>query len=516
MKIGHKFKTPSSVAMADESKLISKRGKYNGRITLFLVLSCAVAAMGGAIFGYEIGIAGGVSSMDSFLKKFFPKVYAKMKEDTKVSNYCKFNSQMLTLFTSSLYMASFIASFPASSITRTFGRRPSILVGGASYLTGAVISGTAVNVYMLVLGRILLGIGIGFADQSIPLYLSEMAPPAYRGAITMGFHFSLHIGALSANLINYGTEKIKSNWGWRISLSLAAVPALVLSIGALFLQETPNSLIQRTGDRQKARLILQKIRGTEDIQHELDDLVQASVISKTITHPFRNILMRKYRPQLIMALALPFFQQLTGINVIAFYGPILFRTAGLGESASLLSAVVIRVINAGATFVSMLTVDKFGRRVLFIVGGIQMLISQLAVGTIMAAQLGDSGGVSKGYAFALLTLICIYDAGFGLSWGPLGRLVPSEIFPLEIRSAGQSITVAVNFLFTIVVAQTFLVLLCYFKFGIFFFFAGWLIVMTSFIFLFLPETKNVPIEQVEGIWREHWFWKRIVGRVEGS
>lgn len=508
-RISHKYKALSSEDMADES---GKYGRYNGRITLFLVLSCAVAAMGGAIFGYEIGISGGVSSMDSFLKKFFPNVYIQMKEEKKVSNYCKFNSQLLTLFTSSLYTASFIASFFASTVTRMFGRRPSILVGGVSYLAGSVISGTAVNVSMLMLGRVLLGVGIGFADQSIPLYLSEMAPPTYRGAITMTFHMSLHVGALSANLINYGTERIKSNLGWRISLSLAAVPALILSLGSLFLQETPNSLIQRTGDHHKAKIILQKMRGTEDVQLELNDLIQASEISKTITHPFKNIMMRKYRPQLIMAIVIPFFQQVTGINVIAFYGPILFRTAGLGESASLLSAVIIRVLNASATLASMSTVDKFGRRVLFIIGGIQMLISQVAVGTIMATQLGDFGGVRKSYSFALLILICIYDAGYGLSWGPLGRLVPSEIFPLEIRSAGQSITVAVNFLLTIVIAQCFLAMLCYFKSGIFFFFGGWLVVMTVFIYMFLPETKNVPIEQVERIWREHWFWGRIVGK----
>lgn len=430
-----------------------KGGLCNGKMTWFVVLSCMMAAMGGVIFGYDIGITGGVTSMEPFLEKFFPKVYRKMKEDTEISNYCKFDSQLLTSFTSSMYVAGFIASFFASSITKAFGRKPSILLGGAAFLAGAALGGAAFNVYMLIFGRVLLGVGVGFANQAVPLYLSEMAPPRYRGAINNGFQFSIGIGALSANLINYGTEKIKGGWGWRISLALAAVPATILTLGAVFLPETPNSLIQLTDDTERAKLMLQRVRGTEDVQAELDDLIKASSISKTVEHPFKNIIKRKYRPQLVMAIAIPFFQQVTGINVIAFYAPILFRTIGLGESASLMSSVVTGIVGTGSTFISMLVVDKLGRRALFIFGGVQMLVSQIMVGGIMAAQLGDHGGVGEGYAYVVLILICVYVAGFGWSWGPLGWLVPSEIFPLEIRSAGQSIVVAVSFLFTFIVAD---------------------------------------------------------------
>ena len=349
--------------------------------------------------------------------------------------------------------------------------------------------------------------------QSVPLYLSEMAPPNYRGAINIGFELWVGIGVLLANLINFGAEKIKGGWGWRISLAMAAVPASILTLGALFLPETPNSLIQNSEDHEKAKLMLQRVRGTNDVQAELDDLVKASSISKTIKHPFKNIIHRKYRPQLVMAIAIPFFQQVTGINVITFYAPVLFRTIGLGESASLFSAVMTGVVGAVSTSISMLIVDKLGRRALFMIGGIQMFLSQIIIGGLMAAQLGDHGGISKGYATSIIIFICIYVSGFGWSWGPLGWLVPSEIFPLEIRSAGQSITVAVGFIFIFLGAQTFLAMLCHFKSGIFFFFGGWVAVMTAFVYFLLPETKNVPIEQMSKVWREHWFWKRIVGEV---
>ncbi|PIA50313.1 hypothetical protein AQUCO_01300808v1 [Aquilegia coerulea] len=492
----------------------SKSGQYKGRMTRLVILSCMMAAMGGVIFGYDIGISGGVTSMETFLRKFFPEVYSKMKNDKDISNYCKFDSQLLTLFTSSLYIAGLVASFFASSVTRAFGRKPSILIGGASFLTGAALGGAALNVYMLIIGRVLLGIGVGFTNQSVPLYLSEMAPSRHRGAINIGFQLSVGIGVISANLINFGSEKIEGNLGWRISLSMAAVPALILTIGAFFLPETPNSLIQSDMNHQKAKLMLQKVRGVTDVQEELDDLVKANATSKTIKDPFKNILKRKYRPQLVMAIFIPFFQQVTGINVISFYAPILFQTIGFGESASLMSAVITGLVGTSSTFISMFLVDRFGRRCLFMIGGIQMIITQMTIGGIMAVQVGDQNVVSNGYAYSILVLICLYVAGFAWSWGPLGWLVPSEIFSLEIRSAGQSITVAVNFLFTFIIAQTFLTMLCHFKSGIFFFFGGWVMIMTVFVYLFLPETRNLPMEQMYQIWREHWFWKKIVGENE--
>ncbi|CAI0377863.1 unnamed protein product [Linum tenue] len=438
-----------------------------------------MAAMGGVIFGYDIGISGGVTSMEPFLEKFFHQVYTKMKQDTEVSNYCKFDSQLLTSFTSSLYVAGLVASFFASWLTKSRGRKPSILLGGGAFLAGAALGGAASNVYMLIFGRVLLGVGVGFANQAVPLYLSEMAPPRYRGAINNGFQLSVGIGVLAANLINFGTEKIRSGYGWRISLSMAAVPAAILTVGAIFLPETPSSLIQLTNDKDRARRLLQRVRGTSEVQSELADLIEASELSKSIDHnPFRKILEAK--------------------------------TIGMGESASLMSAILTGAVGIATTFLSMVIVDRVGRRPLFLVGGVLMLVSQVLVGAIMAAELGDHGGIGKRYAVAVIVLIGFYVAGFGVSWGPLGWLVPSEIFPLEIRSAGQSIVVAVSFLFTFVVAQTFLSMLCHLKAGIFFFFGGWVVVMTVFVYLLLPETKGLPIEKMGDVWREHWFWNRVV------
>lgn len=137
-------------------------------------------------------------------------------------------------------------------------------------------------------------------------------------------------------------------------------------------------------------------------------------------------------------------------------------------------------------------------------------MKQVIVAIILGVKFGENQELSKGYSILVVAVVCLFVVAFGWSWGPLGWTVPSEIFPMETRSAGQSITVAVNLFFTFVIAQSFLSMLCAFKFGIFLFFAGWITVMTIFVFVFLPETKGVPIEEMILLWRRHWFWKKIV------
>lgn len=138
---------------------------------------------------------------------------------------------------------------------------------------------------------------------------------------------------------------------------------------------------------------------------------------------------------------------------------------------------------------------------------------QIIIGVLMGVMFGTKGTAvqpSKTLSSFILAFVCTYVAGFAWSWGPLGWLVPSEIFPMEIRSAGQSITVSVNMLITFIIGQTFLAMLCHMKFGLFFFFGAWVFIMTAFVAFFLPETKNVPIEEMVLVWRRHWFWRRYV------
>ena len=203
-----------------------------------------------------------------------------------------------------------------------------------------------------------------------------MAPYRFRGGLNMMFQLAITIGMLVANLLNYFFAEIKGGWGWRLSLGGAMIPAIIIIIGSFFLPETPNSLIERDHHKEAKEQLL-KIRGIPNVDAEFNDLVAASEASKLIKHPWATILERKYRPQLTMAICIPMFQQLTGMNVITFYAPVLFKTIGFGSSASLMSAVITGTVNALATLVSIFSVDKWGRRTLFIEGGAQMFICQV-------------------------------------------------------------------------------------------------------------------------------------------
>lgn len=481
--------------------------QYQGKVTSYVVIACIVAAVGGAIFGYDIGISGGVTSMDDFLIKFFKEVYDKKKE-VHENNYCKYNNHGLSAFTSCLYLAGLVASLVASPLTRNYGRRASIVCGGVNFLIGATLNAAAANLPMLILGRIMLGIGIGFGNQAVPLYLSEMAPAHLRGALNMMFQLATTLGILTANMINYGTDNIHP-WGWRLSLGLAAAPALLMTLGGLLLPETPNSLIER-GQEERGRRVLEKIRGTHSVDAEFEDMKEASELANSIHNPFRNILEKRNRPQLVMAIFMPTFQILTGINSILFYAPVLFQSMGFGANASLYSSVSTGAVLVLSTVVSIALVDRLGRRPLLIYGGIQMIVCQIAVAIILGVKFGENQELSKGFSVLVVVIVCLFVIAFGISWGPLGWTVPSEIFALETRSAGQSITVAVNLFFTFVIAQSFLTLLCSFKYGIFLFFAGWIVIMTVFVYFFLPETNGVPIEEMILLWRKHWFWKKIM------
>lgn len=191
----------------------------------------------------------------------------------------------------------------------------------------------------------------------------------------MMFQLATTLGIFTANMINFGTDKLPSN-GWRVSLGLAAAPALLMTVGGLLLPETPNSLIEQ-GLKQKGREVLEKIRGTKDVDAEFEDMVDASELANSIKHPFRNILQRRNRPQLVMAIFMPTFQILTGINSILFYAPVLFQSMGFKGNASLYSSALTGGVLASSTLVSIALVDKWGRRPLLFIGGIQMIICQV-------------------------------------------------------------------------------------------------------------------------------------------
>ncbi|KAL0388626.1 UNVERIFIED_CONTAM: Sugar transport protein 8 [Sesamum radiatum] len=456
------------------------KSQYNSRVTPYVFSCWILAAFGGLMFGYDIGISGGVTGMDEFLMKFFPKVHER-KLHAHENNYCKYDDEMLQLFTSSLYIAALVASFFASKACSLFGRRPTILMASLFFIAGSIFCGAANAKWMLIFGRVLFGIGVGFGNEKLHLN--------HRGAVNILFQLLVTVGILVANLINYGTSMMKH--GWRVSLGLAAVPGFILFVGSLVITETPPSLLEM-GKEMEARAALQKIRGVDNVDAEFQQIVTGCEQAKQVKRPFKKLFKKSGFPALFISTIIQVFQQFTGINAIMFYAPVLFQTLGFKSDASLLSAVITGLVNVGATFVSIYAVDK------------------VAIGAILVTHLKATGSLDKVLAAVVVVLVCTFVMSFAWSWGPMGWLIPSEIFPIETRTAGFAFAVSTNMIFTFIIAQAFLSMLCHMRAYIFFFFSAWILIMGLFVVFFLPETKGVPIELVEErVWKQHPVWKKF-------
>lgn len=211
--------------------------------------------------------------------------------------------------------------------------------------------------------------------QAVPLFLSEIAPVQYRGAINILFQLLITIGILIANLINFATLNLHPI-GWRVSLGLAIVPAILLLVGSIIITETPTSLIER--DRyEEGREALRRIRGIENVETEYEQIKEACEQAKLVKHPYKELRKKKSVPPLVIGVLMQVFQQMTGMNAIMFYAPVLFQTVGFKSNGSLLSAVIIGLVNVLSTLVSIYGVDRFGRKVLLLQACVQMFICQV-------------------------------------------------------------------------------------------------------------------------------------------
>jgi sugar porter (SP) family MFS transporter len=396
-------------------------------------------------------------------------------------------------------LGALIGSLAGGYLADRYGRRRAVLIAGLLFILGALLQALAPDVSLLVIGRLVVGVGVGVAAVAAPLYGSELAPAAHRGRFVSAYQLAITIGIFLAYLVNAGLAASDS---WRWMLGISVVPGILLVLVGALGVESPRWLV-KANRRDEARAVLGKVTPGQDagarlaeIEHTLDE--EAGNAS------WRDVLDPAWRRPLTIALGLAIFQQITGINAIIYYANQIFASAGFATPEAQTSATTWAVggVNVAATFIAIAFIDKLGRRPLLLAGLVGMGLALLVVGLAFLSIEGQPArdGPSTAGIVTLIALV-VFIISFAFSLGPVTWTVINEVFPGRVRGRAVAVATAVNWGAAFLVSQFFLTLIeaigtsATFWLFAFFCLAGWI-----WIYRTVPETKGRSLEEIERSW----------------
>jgi sugar porter (SP) family MFS transporter len=437
----------------------------------FVFTISAVSALAGLLFGYDTGV---ISGARLFVQEDFH--LSTLQDEVAVA---------------AALLGCLIGAAFSGPLADRFGRRSVLIQVACLFILGALGTALAPGMIWLAIGRLVVGIAIGIASYTAPLYISEISPASVRGKLVSLNQLMITIGILVSYLADYA---LTASRGWRWMFGLAAIPGLILLIGLLFVPESPRWYVKQLL-HERAREVLAKIRKPFEVDRELGE-IEASFTQQEGN--WRELLSATLRPALVIGIGLAVFQQFTGINTVIYYAPTIFQLAGLQSKASaILATAGVGVVNVLVTILALELLDRVGRRPLLIWGLIGMIVSLALLGVGFLTQTPTS-------ALASTSMICVmaYVACFAFSLGPIFWLMIAEIYPLKIRSRAMSLAAAANWGSNFVVALTFLSLLdAIGRPGTFWLYAFVGVVALVFVLRLVPETKGKTLEQIEAGWR---------------
>jgi SP family galactose:H+ symporter-like MFS transporter len=438
-----------------------------------VVLTAAIAGLGGLLFGYDTGVIAGALLF--------------IKGDFDLGSFAQ------GLVVAAVPIGAVGGAAFAGPAADRYGRRLMILLAAAIFIVGALASAAAPGVEVLVAARIVIGVAIGLASAAAPVYISEVAPPESRGRLVSFFQLAVTIGILVAYLIGLAFNGIE---GWRWMLGLGVVPALALGFGMLRMPQSPRWLVM-TGDDFAARATLAKIRvdDPDTIDREIEE-IKESIDEKP--GAWSELLQPVVKAALLVGVGLAILQQVTGINTVIYYAPTIVEFTGVNSSAgSILAAVGVGVINVAMTVVALRLLDRAGRRTLLMIGVSGMSISLFALG---GAFVGG-GGSTLASVVAIASLM-LYVASFAVSLGPIFWLLNAEIYPLGVRSKAAGVGTMANWTFNFIVSLTFLLLIeALGRSGAFWLYGGIGVLTLIFCWALVPETKGKRLEDIQAIFQ---------------
>ncbi len=437
----------------------------------FVYVVAIVSALAGLLFGYDTGVISGAILF--------------IEQDYALSNL------LVGIVISAVLIGAVIGAAIAGYLADSVGRRKMIILAAIVFVLGAIGTAFTPNVLLLIAGRIVVGLAIGIASMTAPLYISEIAPAKVRGSLVSLNQLAITIGIVVSYLVDYTLAPIQ---GWRYMLGLAAIPAVILGLGMLSLPDTPRWLTNHN-EPEKARVVLKRIRGNLDVEKELGEIQKSLKEQKAGRAELLNPMVK---PALIIGIALAIFQQVTGINTVIYYAPKIFQFAGISSSsAAIFSTLLVGVVNVAFTVVAIILLDRVGRRPLLLVG-LAGMVSSLTL-------LGVSFYFSSLFAIqgTLATVgLMVYVASFAIGLGPVFWLLISEIYPLRVRGLAMSLASEANWGSNLIMALTFLTLIQVMGiYGTFWLYAVVGVLAWIFCYKLVPETKGKSLEQIEDHWR---------------
>jgi SP family sugar:H+ symporter-like MFS transporter len=449
-------------------------------------------ALGGILFGYDTGV---ISGAILFISKDFG--LSPFLEGAVVA---------------ALLLGAMVGSAIAGPMTDRLGRRNLIIVAAVTFTIGALGAAAAPGAGTLIAARFVIGLAVGTAALVVPLYLSETAPTAIRGAISSLNQLMIVVGILLAFVVN---GILASSGDWRLMLGLAVVPSLILLVGMFFMPETPRHLV-RSGEEEEAREVLEDLRDEGDPAQEVREIRE--VEQEEQGGGLRELTAKWVRPALLVAIGLAVFQQLVGINTIIYYAPTTLTNVGYSDTAAIYANIVIGVLNVAMTVVAIRIVDRVGRKPM-LTGGLFGMIASLTVLGVSLSVLPTA--THPGDPAAIITLICLgaFIVSFALTWGPVVWVMLPEVLPLGVRGAAMGVAVMLNWAANFAVAQTFPPLIDGVGAGpVFLGYAVLGVVALVFVKTLVTETKGRSLEEIESDLQESVGTEGAVerGRPAGS
>lgn len=366
-----------------------------------------------------------------------------------------------------------------------WGRKNTLFAIGVLYLISALGSGLAVDAYTFSFFRFIGGLGVGASSVAAPIYISEIAPAEKRGRLVALYQFNIVFGILIAFLSNYLIGQYLGENAWRWMLGIEALPALIYVLMVLGVPNSPRWLILKKNDEERARGLLQQINPTANVQQLIQE-IRSSVQTTTQNNGFFS---GKYNLPILLAFLLAFFNQASGINFVLYYAPRIFTQAGIAADSVLGASIPIGVINLLFTLLGMYLIDRAGRKQLMIIGSIGYIITLL--GVAWAFTTGAEG-------FVVVAFVCAFVGAHAIGQGAVIWVFISEIFPNQVRDYGMSFGSGTHWVFAALITMVTLPILEAFSATtVFLFFAGMMVLQLLFVLFMMPETKGVPLEDLQ-------------------